>query len=270
MNKRKVALLMADFMRVDITKNPGFDRKERLKHPDAESSMAAMEFLWITYSHVRWDFSDDVWFGGEGDARFNKGMAFKLKHGSKNHQLLGYKTMVSGTLDFKFDAIPSGVLEQPSVPGSVQNLSDLWADCVGRTSSYLNFSLMPMLGERKLPKSPWLPVFLVELNQYYTENSQRIFKGFTHSEQKMFELYLDNAFNLKPFRNQASGISDYCRQILFLEDPWLLEAAVDFGERFQQAEDAGKSLLWDPVEVRKLIYLARWYWAEKEANHPFL
>lgn len=177
--------------------------------------------------------------------------------------------MVTGSLDFRFDEIPSDVLEQPGVPGSAKNLKALWADCVEHTSSYLNFSLMPMLGERKLPKSS-LPIFLVELNQYYTENSQRIFKGFTQQEQKIFKLYLDNVFELKSFRNQSSGISDYCRQILFLEDPWLLDAIIDFGERFQQAEDAGKSLLWGPDEVRNLIYLARWFWAEKQANHPFL
>ncbi|WP_143463123.1 hypothetical protein [Levilactobacillus enshiensis] len=256
-------------MRRDITRDTNFERKENNKHPDVESSLAAMEFLWITYSHVQWKFSDDVWFS-DGSIRFNKGVAFLFKQGSKSRQLFGDEAAVTGSLDFKFDEIPIAVFDQPSEPESAQKLNDLWTDCVRRTSSYLNFSLMPIFDGRRLPKSRWLPVFLVELNHYYTENSPRIFEGFTHHEQKMFKSYLDNAFESKSFRNQLSGIGDYCRQILFLEDPWLLDAIYEFGERFQQAEDAGKPLLQDPVEVRKLIYLARWYWAEKEANHPFL
>jgi len=258
-----------DFMRVNITKDRDFEMWESPRHRDAESSSTAMEFLCITYKKFPWEFSKAISFGSEGDHSFPKGTAFSLKPESHYRQLLGDEVLVTGSSDFKFDKFPVAALNHLERTDQAQKLSDIWNSCVDRSSSYLNFSLTPMIGDRKLPKSPWLPVFLAELNQYYTEDSQVLFKGFTSREQKMFKVYLDDAFERTLFRNQSSGVADYGRAVLFLEDPWLLSTMIEFGERFQQAQNAGESLLEDPAEVYRLIYLARWYWAEKQANIPF-
>ncbi|MFD1548319.1 hypothetical protein [Levilactobacillus fuyuanensis] len=257
-----------DFMRVDITKQKDFAMKEMYRCPAVENSLAATEFLWITYRNVHWEFSQNVKFF-HGDVNIPTGWAFQFEHDSRYYQLLGEDTLVTGSLDFNFGELPAVFLSQQEPSIQTQKLIKNWHDCVSRSSSYINVSLTPTIMGGKLPRSPWLPVFLFELNQYYTENSQQFFKQYTNREREMFKLYLDNAFELSTFRGQPNRIVNYCREVLFLEDPWLLGALIDYGERFQRAKNSGHSLLDDIDEVRKLIHLARWYWAEKQANTTF-
>lgn len=251
-----------DYLRQDITKIKHYGLTMNVQ---PESSNETREIFYYAYKNIKWDFLDSFSFLGE-DVPIKSGYAVKLKSKSKFAELLGSNTLFSGIKDFDFTELPQNIYDQSQSLEESRHLRDAWEEFDGRQNSYLNMSFMPVFEDIDKSKYSIMPLFLYNLNRYYVNGSEELFSSYNNLDKKIMKLYLNSAFERSNSWNQNVMIEDYCSKALFIEDPQIVCALLEYGRRIQEKIDQGKPVFDNIDDVYKLIYLATWYWSEKEVN----
>jgi len=244
---------------------PKYDLGRFILRLRAASSIRALEWFMMFYKKVDWHFIDSLNSIPTKIVPIECGWAVSLDT-SKYTNYPAPNILVTGNIDFDFKPISEfidGLTRSKQLQG---HLAAAWNDCVRREFSILNMSLIPIFDRISQPKSSMIPVFLYNLSRYYDGKSNQLFKEYTAAEETNFKAYLDSAFEESTFGNKLDHVENYCNRVLFVEDPQLITALIDFGELSQTRLNHDEEILQSVDELEKFIHLVLWYWAEKEVN----
>jgi len=254
----------SDYLR-DSLQIPKYDLAAFIIRLRASSSIRALEWFMINYKNVDWHFVDSFNSFPTKTVPIECGWAISLDT-SKYTKYPAPNILVTGNIDFDFKPLSKfidGLTRSKQLQG---HLAAAWNDCVNREFSILNMSLTPIFDRTCRTKSSMIPVFLYNLNRYYEGKSNQLFKEYTAKEETNFKAYLDSAFEELTFGNKLEHVENYCSRVLFVEDPQLITALIDFGELSQTRLNHDEEILQSVDEFEKFIHLVLWYWAEKEVN----
>jgi len=256
----------SDYLRRDIREYSGYAANEFGHNPEPEYSSSSMEMFYVEYKKVKWDFTQSIMYGMGRHERYGEINAWALTSKSPFYSSIGSDIAITGKLDFDFGELPQNIYKSLDTESGRKHLNEAWSMFVYRKYSRLNMSLTLMVKEVPIPMPKMIPVFLYNLNRYFAGKPHHLFYSYTDNQREKLAKYLDNAFIETISPNHDFNILDYCQKVLFIEDPQLIRALLDYGKLIELKEEQEKTVFENAEDAYKFINLVTWYWAEKEVN----
>lgn len=229
------------------------------------TSLDVLEHFKISYKNIKWDFIESFIESSAEIIPIEGGWAAAIDT-SGYDQFQVPRILLTGTRDFDLDSLSRLIDKLTRSEQLPRHLATAWSDCIYREFSSLNMSLIPIVDQASRPKSFMMPIFLYNLSRYYEGKSNQLFETYIAVEKTMLRAYLDSAFEEPTFGNKLNHLENYCSRVLFIEDPQIINALINFGELAQNRLNHSEEIIQSVDELESFIHLVLWYWAEKEVN----